>query len=337
MSCFCTSLPLSFIISPQCLLALFLESEGKPQSPRGKIRVSMGTSPVGNLKFEQNMGEESKKTKFIFGEMVVVAQRPGRGPTLPHGSGRILAVSKGIPHKYGVLFGNKESGNDIEEEYLTKGLSNGRSRSQSNTQQQEQPMSNKQQPPQQQIMKRKNSFGGTVPVKKQKVAAKEKRVAKEEENRDNIKLAQCSTTFATETTEKGKRKSAGSPKAKQIASVTTAKWRDKFGKPPRGKSPSSRSTRRWTDKDCCGHEGGITIGDWYYGVKGTNDEWQLFLCQKCFDTIIQDIISKGKDVEKDLDYQPICNGKVVSFKRRNQDYPMSLQYFNNMELKDHKI
>ena len=334
MSCFCTSLPLSFIISPQCLLALFLESEGKPQSPRGKIRVSMGTSPVGNLKFEQNMGEESKKTKFIFGEMVVVAQRPGRGPTLPHGSGRILAVSKGIPHKYGVLFGNKESGNDIEEEYLTKGLSNGRSRSQSNTQQ-EQPMSNKHQPPQQQIMKRKIRFGGNVPVKKQKVAAKEKRVAKEEENRDNIKLAQCSSTFATETTEKGKRKSAGSPKAKQIASVTTAKWRNTFGKPLLGTKPF-RSTRRWTNKDCCGHEGEITMGDWYYGVKGNNDVWQLFLCEKCFDAIIQDIISKGKDVEKDLDYKPICNGNVVSFKRRNEVCPMSLQYFNNMELKDEK-
>ena len=200
------------------------------------------------------------------------------------------------------------------------------------------PQPNKQQPPQQQTTKRKDGAGTNgCPIKKPKVAAKGESAAKEEEKRvNNNKLAWGSTARAAETEEKVRRNSGGSPKEKQLASTTTRKtanWSDKFKKPPPGKSPAHR---RWTKKACCGHGGDIPKSNWYYGVEGLNDSWQLFLCTECFGKIMEDIKSKGKDVEKDLDYKPICNGKEVSFKRGQEGgtlQKMSLSDFNKIEPK----
>ena len=51
---------------------------------------------------------------------------------------------------------------------------------------------------------------------------------------------------------------------------------------------------------------------------------------------MEDIKSNCRDVEKDLDYKPICNGKEVSFKRGQEGgtlQKMSLSDFNKMEPK----
>jgi hypothetical protein len=187
-----------------------------------------------------------------------------------------------------------------------------------------------------QTAKRNDRTRRTGPVKKPNVADMKKSAAKEEKRVNNNKLARGSTARAAETEEKVRRNSGDSQKEKQLASTTTRKtanWSDKFKKPPPGKSPAHR---RWTKKACCGHGGDILKSNWYYGVEGVNDSWQLFLCIECFGKIMEDIKSNCRDVEKYLDYKPICNGKEVSFKRGQEGgtlQKMSLSDFNKMEPK----